>query len=143
MPACNSTQKKCHFASKSIKVLGHVVSKVGNRPVPDKITAVIFFPDLSARKSCAVSWDWHRTSVVSFATFLQLLHRCRNSSVPILHLTGRTIVRQRLQHSNRPSLLLLYSAILMKTPQQYSIHTPVVMVSGLCSCNALLLLWKK
>lgn len=36
--------KKCHFASKNIKVLGHLVSKDGIRPDPDKVAAVISFP---------------------------------------------------------------------------------------------------
>lgn len=136
MPACNSTQKNVTSQVNLSKCWVMLLATMKFVLIPTKLRPSLIFPDLSARKSCAVSWDWHRTSVVSFATFLQLLHRCRNSSVPILHLTGRTIVRQRLQHSNRPSLLLLYSAILMKTPQHYSIQTPVAMVSGQWSCNA-------
>lgn len=36
--------KKCHFAQKYITVLGHVVSKDGIRPDPDKIYAIANFP---------------------------------------------------------------------------------------------------
>lgn len=35
--------KKCRFASTSIKVLGHLVSKEGIRPDPDKVNAVLNF----------------------------------------------------------------------------------------------------
>lgn len=36
--------KKCTFAAKTIKILGHVISKHGIRPDPDKIKAVSDFP---------------------------------------------------------------------------------------------------
>jgi len=43
--------KKCHFAARQIKVLGHVVSADGIRPDPDKIAAVQQFPCLTSVKT--------------------------------------------------------------------------------------------
>lgn len=36
--------KKCHFAHREIKVLGHIVSQKGVSPDPDKLSAVAHFP---------------------------------------------------------------------------------------------------
>jgi hypothetical protein len=36
---------KCCFTTKSITFMGHVVSKEGTRPNPDKIEAVLHFPE--------------------------------------------------------------------------------------------------
>lgn len=47
--------KKCHFASKMIKVLGHIVSKDGIRPDPDKISVVLPFLVQKRPRTYAVS----------------------------------------------------------------------------------------
>lgn len=71
--------KKCTFAGKSIKVLGHLVSKEGIRPDPEKLSAVLEFPRPLRQKTYAVFSDWLRTSDASYATSLHLRLRSINS----------------------------------------------------------------
>ncbi|UYV72318.1 hypothetical protein LAZ67_9002614 [Cordylochernes scorpioides] len=36
--------KKCHFASRQITILGHVVNEFGTQPDPEKVKAIVHFP---------------------------------------------------------------------------------------------------
>lgn len=82
--------KKCRFASTSIKVLGHVVSKEAIRPGPDKINAVLnFFQPLRQKE------------LLSFLGFLfPSLHPkfCSNSLAPsqITHIRNSIHLDPRL-----------------------------------------------
>lgn len=56
--------KKCRFASKSIKVIGHVVSKDGIGPDPDIIAAVLRFTCPEGRGIREIFVDSHPIFVI-------------------------------------------------------------------------------
>lgn len=84
--------KKCYFASKTIKVLGHIVSKDCIRPDPDKVVAVLHFSrpgktkDLLSFLLLASCFHWFTRD---FAWIASPLNKLLGTNFPFafLHLT--------------------------------------------------------
>lgn len=75
--------KKCRFASRSIRVLGHIVSKEGIQPDPDKIRAVSHFPHPQSVKdvrSFLGLCSYFRRFVRGFACLAEPLYRLLNKN---------------------------------------------------------------
>ena len=54
---------KCFFVQDYVKYLGHIVSRDGIRPNPDKVSAVTDFPvPKNTQREYAVSWVWPTTT---------------------------------------------------------------------------------
>ncbi|UYV83057.1 K02A2.6-like [Cordylochernes scorpioides] len=48
--------KKCHFASRQITILGHVVNEFGTQPDPEKVKAIVHFPKPRNIRDQKFSW---------------------------------------------------------------------------------------
>lgn len=79
--------KKCRFASKSIKVLGNVVSKEGIRPDQDKTAAVVNFPrplQLKDLRSFLGLASYFRHFIRNFVTLASPLNPLLRVNVPFI-----------------------------------------------------------
>jgi len=73
---------KCHFAEKSVKFLGHIISAEGIKPNPEKIDAIKAWKqptDVSAVRSFLGAVGWYRKFIPHFAEI----------AVPLFHLTKK------------------------------------------------------
>lgn len=116
--------KKCHFASKTIKVLGHIMSKDGIRPDLDKVSAVLHSlrpektKDLRSFVSLA---SYFRRFIRDFASIVSPLHKLLGSNVPFLWSPEcESAFARQLLHLNQ------YFAILMKLLLPFCIRMLVV-----------------
>ncbi|UYV79989.1 K02A2.6-like [Cordylochernes scorpioides] len=62
--------KKCHFASRQITILGHVVNEFGTQPDPEKVKAIVHFPkprNISETRSFLGLSSYYRRFIKSYA----------------------------------------------------------------------------
>ncbi|UYV66779.1 hypothetical protein LAZ67_4002838, partial [Cordylochernes scorpioides] len=62
--------KKCHFASRQITILGHVVNEFGTQPDPEKVKAIVHFPkprNISDTRSFLGLSSYYRRFIKSYA----------------------------------------------------------------------------
>lgn len=94
--------KKCHFASKNIKVLGHLVSKDGVRPDPDKVAAVLRFPRPANQKqlrSFLGLASYFRRFINHFAAIALPLHKLLTSGAAFAWSDGCELAFQALKRA--------------------------------------------
>ncbi|UYV69423.1 hypothetical protein LAZ67_6003537 [Cordylochernes scorpioides] len=61
---------KCHFASRQITILGHVVNEFGTQPDPEKVKAIVHFPkprNISETRSFLGLSSYYRRFIKSYA----------------------------------------------------------------------------
>lgn len=77
--------KKCTFAAREVRYLGHVVDAVGIRPDPDKVAALVNMPvptSVSALRSFLGLANYYRRWIKGFAKYAAPLYRLLKKEVP-------------------------------------------------------------
>ena len=102
--------KKCHLFRREVKYLGHVVSKNGISPDPDKVNAVMSWPiptSPTELKSFLGLCSYYQRFIPHFSDIAHPLHQCA-TTVPFCWTTESENVFQRLKMSLTQAPILTY-----------------------------------
>ena len=81
---------KCHFFQNEIKYLGHIITKNGVKPDPDKIKAIIHMPvptNLTQLQSFLGLIGYYRKFIQSFASKCSCLYQLTRTNTPFIWTT--------------------------------------------------------